>query len=96
MANKLEGEKNLTNRGRGRPKGSQNKVSREAKEAIAEAAQKLGGHKRLVSWVKEDPKNEAAFWTSIYPRLVAVQVDGAGDKGEHVHRIEHVVIDPAR
>ncbi|NDE18532.1 hypothetical protein EBZ80_26860 [bacterium] len=69
--------------GPGRPKGSPNKVSTEAKNAIALAAANLGGHNRLVDWVKEDPKNESAFWTSIYPKLIAVSVVGPGDDGSH-------------
>lgn len=43
------------------------------------AADELGGSDRLVAWVKEDPKNEAAFWTTIYPKLVAVSAHITGD-----------------
>jgi hypothetical protein len=56
--------------GPGRPKGLQNKTTRAAKEAIALAADELGGAERIVAWAKEDPKNESAFWTSIYPKLL--------------------------
>lgn len=65
---------NLTRKGRGRPKGAQNKVSAEAKEVIAQAAEALGGSTRLLAWVKLDPQNERAFWTTIYPKLVALTV----------------------
>lgn len=75
MANKIEAG-NLTRRGRGRPKGSQNKLTKAAKDAIAEAAEGLGGAKRLQDWAAEAPENEKAFWTSIYPRLLPVQVSG--------------------
>lgn len=68
----------------GRPKGSQNKVSKEAKEMIAKAATKLGGIDRIVAWAKEAPENERAFWTSVFPKLVAVQVNGTGANGEHL------------
>jgi hypothetical protein len=27
-------------------------------------------------WAKEDPVNERAFWASIYPRLLPLQVTG--------------------
>ncbi len=64
--------------GPGRPKGSQNKTTKAAKEAIAEAAEKLGGVNRLVNWAKEDPKNEHAFWATIYPKLLPLQVTGEG------------------
>ena len=66
-------------RGRGRPKGSVNKVHAAAKDAIAQAAANLGGSNRLVEWAKEDPKNEHAFWSSIYPKLIPVQLNGPDD-----------------
>jgi hypothetical protein len=74
MSNKITGGKP----GPGRPKGSQNKVSKAAKDAIAEAAEKLGGVNRLAAWAKEAPENEKAFWSTIYPKLVTVQISGEG------------------
>jgi len=73
--NKIEAE-NLTRKGAGRPKGSPNKTTKAAKEAIAEAAEELGGSKRLVAWAREDAKNEHAFWATIYPKLLPLQVSG--------------------
>lgn len=66
---------NLVRKGAGRPKGSPNKVSKAAKEAIAEAAELLGGVDRIVKWAKEAPENEKAFWATIYPKLIPVQVN---------------------
>jgi hypothetical protein len=81
--------------GPGRAKGSQNKISKEAKEVIAQAAAELGGAKRLVEWAQSSPKREDAFWTMIYPRLVAVTVTGPGANGEHfVHTIERRIVEP--
>lgn len=76
-ANKIEAD-NLTRRGRGRPKGSPNKVTKAAKDAIAEAAEALGGSKRLTAWAREAPENEKAFWATIYPKLLPVQLTGDG------------------
>lgn len=81
--NKITGGK----AGPGRPKGSPNKTTKAAKEAIAEAAEKLGGTNRLVTWAREDAKNEHAFWATIYPKLLPLQVHGPGGEGEHIHRI---------
>lgn len=67
---------NLTNRG-GRPKGAQNKTTKAAKEMLAEAAEKLGGVDRMVKWAKEDPANERAFWATMFPKLLPVQVANA-------------------
>lgn len=74
MSNKITGGKP----GPGRPKGSPNKLAKAAKDAIAEAAEQLGGVNRLVQWAQEDPQNEKAFWTTVYPKLIPVQVTGEG------------------
>jgi hypothetical protein len=60
----------------GKPKGALSKTTRAAKEAIAFAAEGLGGAERLIAWAQEDPKNESAFWTSIYPKLLPLTVGG--------------------
>lgn len=83
MENKI-GQEKLPNNGRGRPKGALNKTTLAAKEAIALAADRLGGAERLVEWVKEDNANERVFWGTIYPKLLPLQVNGAGENGEHL------------
>lgn len=86
---------NLTRKGRGRPKGSPNKVGKEAKEVIAAAAEGIGGLERLMAWVKEAPENERAFWASIYPKLLPLTLHGAGKEGEHlIGTIERRVVKP--
>lgn len=64
------------NRGKGRPKGTPNKLTASVKEAIEAAAQGLGGGTRLEAWAREAPENEKAFWTVIYPKLLPLQVTG--------------------
>lgn len=96
--NKIEGiteKRKPPNAGLGRPKGALNKNTQAAKDAIAEAAEALGGATRLVEWVKEDPSNEKVFWGTIYPKLLPLQVNGAGENGEHlvnIGRIELVAL----
>lgn len=63
----------------GKPKGALSKTTKTAKEAIALAAEGLGGVDRLIAWAQEDPLNERSFWASIYPRLLPVQVSGDPD-----------------
>jgi len=75
--NKITGGK----AGPGRPKGSQNKTTKAAKDAIADAAERLGGTNRIVAWAKEAPENERAFWSTIYPKLLPLQVNA------NVHQI---------
>lgn len=78
--------------GKGRPKGSLNKNTKAAKDAIAQAAEALGGADRLVAWVKEDPANERVFWGTIYPKLLPLQVTGEG--GGPVKTVTRVEIVP--
>ena len=66
------------NAGKGRPKGALNKTTTLAKDAIALAADKLGGTNRLVAWAQEDPANERVFWGQIYTKLLPLQVTGEG------------------
>jgi hypothetical protein len=66
----------LPRKGPGRPKGSVNKVGKAAKDAIAEAAEGLGGVNRLIEWAKEDPLNERAFWATVYPKLIPFTLAG--------------------
>lgn len=62
----------------GRAKGTPNKSTRKAKEAIEFAADKLGGGERLAAWAAESPENERSFWATIYPKLLPLQVTGEG------------------
>lgn len=65
--------------GPGRPKGSQNRLQRSAKEAIEQAATDLGGAERLVSWAQEAPENERVFWGTIYPKLLPLNANVSGN-----------------
>lgn len=62
----------------GKPKGAKSHTTRTALEAIALAAEGLGGAARLQAWAKESPDNEKAFWTTVYPKLLPLQVSGVG------------------
>lgn len=54
------------------------KTTLAAKDAIARAAEALGGAERLTEWAQEDPSNERIFWGTIYPKLLPLQVSGNG------------------
>lgn len=84
---------NLKGAGPGRPKGLQNKTTRLAKEAIAFAADKLGGAERLAEWAGEHPDNEKAFWATIYPKLLPLQVQGDPNNPlKMIHAIERRIV----
>ena len=72
----MRGRKPGTPKTGGRLKGTPNKVTTLAKDAIAAAAERLGGIDRLVEWVREDPGNERVFWGTIYTKLLPLQVSG--------------------
>jgi uncharacterized protein (DUF2126 family) len=94
MSSKIQTQ-NLTRKGMGRPKGSPNRVAKEAKDIIAAAAEKLGGIERMVKWAKEDPLNERAFWSTIYPKLIPVQLTGKdGGPIKTTTRVMLVAYDP--
>jgi hypothetical protein len=60
--------------GPGRPKGVPNKTTQLAKNVISQAAEQLGGTERLVAWARENQVNERAFWTTIYPKVLPLQI----------------------
>jgi hypothetical protein len=65
---------------KGRRKGTVNKTTGAAKDAIALAAEGLGGVTRLIAWAKSDEVNERAFWTQMYTRLLPHEVTGEDGK----------------
>lgn len=66
----------------GRKKGTPNKTTTVAKEAISLAAEGIGGVDRMIEWIKEDKSNEKVFWSQMYTKLLPHQVEGTGDNGE--------------
>jgi len=63
----------------GRQKGTPNRHTVAAKDAISLAAEGLGGTERLIEWAKEDPANERVFWGTVYPKLIPLAVSGDPD-----------------
>ena len=78
----------------GRKKGSVNKTTAAAKDAIAIAAEELGGAERLVAWAKEDAQNERLFWGTIYPKLLPLQVTGDAKNPVAFTRVTREIVKP--
>lgn len=74
----------------GRRRGTPNRVTGLAKDAIAAAADRLGGVDRLVAWARADPANERVFWGQIYPRLLPLQTHISGPDGSAIP-IRHII-----
>lgn len=70
--------------GKGRPKGAQNKTTKLAKQAIAEAFEKLGGTEALVAWAKDSDDNKRVFYSTIWPKIIPVQTELTGKDGEAI------------
>lgn len=77
----------------GKPKGALSKTTKAAKEAIALAAEGLGGTDRLIDWCKEDPLNERAFWTTIYPKLIPHEVSGPDGGPLQIQEVVRKIVD---
>ena len=60
----------------GRKPGVPNALSKAAKDVIHQAAERLGGVDRLVTWVQADSANEKVWWGTIYPKLIPLQLTG--------------------
>lgn len=92
--NKIAKNNNLAGIARGRPKGALNKTTQSVKDAIAQAADELGGSNRLLAWVKEEPLNERIFWKDIYTKLLPLQVNGSGEDGEFITKMIVELVEP--
>lgn len=77
----------------GRQKGTPNKTSQAAKDAIALAFTNLGGVDALVTWAQESETNKRAFYTQVWPKIVPLQLAGDNDN-PITHRIELVGVAP--
>ena len=66
--------------GPGRPKGVPNKVNGLAKDAVARVFEEIGGIANMAMWAKDNPTQ----FYQLYAKLIPVQVDGAGENGEHL------------
>ncbi|MNZ76690.1 hypothetical protein D3C78_952070 [compost metagenome] len=54
----------------GRQKGTPNKATKEVKDALAEAFEKLGGVAALVRWGREEPSEFYKLWARMLPHEV--------------------------
>lgn len=69
----MAGRRKGTPKTGGRQKGTPNKMTMIAREAIEEAFDRLGGVDNLVRWARE---NESAFYEKIWPKILPQQIHG--------------------
>lgn len=80
-ASKLQDEKrggaaNLTNAGKGRPKGIPNKTTKQLKEAILEAAEKAGGEEGLIGYLADQAVKNPPSFMALLGKVLPMQVTG--------------------
>lgn len=72
----------------GRQKGTPNKVSGTVKDNVVAVFDGIGGVATMTVWAKS---NETEFF-KLYSKLLPIE--GAGEEGEHLHKIIHEVVRP--
>lgn len=74
VGNKIGG----SNIGRGRPKGSPNKITADIKSALTDAFDNLGGVPSLVKWGRANLGEFYKLWSKLVPKDVKVGGEGGG------------------
>lgn len=77
MTERKEGP-NRGNAGKGRPKGSLNKTTRSAKEALEAAFEGMGGVPQLLAWAQSDPGEFYKLWAKLLPKDLEVSGKNGG------------------
>lgn len=76
------------NAGKGRPNGAVNKTTKVLKEAIIMAAEEAGqdgkGKGGLVGYLVGLATTQPKAFASLLGRVIPLQVEGAGENGEHI------------
>lgn len=76
------------NAGIGRPKGSQNKVTRQLKDMILMALDKAGG----VEYLQEQAEKSPAAFMTLVGKVLPMQVTGPGDGPVQVQEVRRVIV----
>lgn len=66
--------------GKGRVKGTPNKLTKAFKTAVLNVYNELGGDRAMLRWAKKSPTE----FYKIAARLIPHEVVGPGDRGEHL------------
>ena len=67
----------------GRPTGVPNKLSSTVKDNVVQVFEDIGGLQFMASWAKDNPNQ----FFNIYAKLLPLQLNGAGDNGEHISKV---------
>lgn len=79
----------------GRQKGTPNKMTKNVKEALVEAFERMGGVESLIAWGQDNPDEFYKLWIKLLPNEVKAELTGA-DGGAIITRVERVIVDADR
>jgi hypothetical protein len=71
---------NLTNAGKGRPKGVQNKTTALLKDAILQAAQNAGGKDGMIGYLTTQAEENPAAFMTLLGKVLPLQINGGEDE----------------
>lgn len=80
---------NRGNAGKGRPKGSQNKATAALKDMILTALD-TAHPEGAVAYLKEQASENPVAFMTLVGKVLPLQVNGAGEGGEHIHAIKWI------
>lgn len=80
--------------GRGRPKGTPNKTTALLKDAILEAAEKAGNKEGMIGYLTKQAKENPTAFLTLLGKVLPMQINGAGENGEHlIRQIERRIVE---
>jgi hypothetical protein len=75
------------NAGKGRPKGSPNKITADLKRAILEAAEAAGEEGGTVGYLTMQAMANPASFLALLGKVLPTTLAGSGENGEHLHKV---------
>jgi hypothetical protein len=71
------------NQAKGRPPGSENKLSAEAKDVLVRAYTEIGGFEKFCEWVTSTPERLDTFYSKMWIRLLPMNIKDVVYKSYH-------------